>query len=59
MTRAQIVGAINGMRSDIKTLGEEMSNMQMVLDNGTLVGQLTPGTDKALGDIQKYKERWA
>lgn len=51
--------ALNGIRQDIKDLGESMSHMQMVMNNGALVGQIGRGMDKQLGNIQKFKERWA
>ena len=51
--------ALQGIRQDIKDLGESMSHMQMVMNNGALVGQIGRGMDKQLGSIQKFKERWA
>lgn len=50
---------LRGIRSDIKQLGEAITNMNMVLDSGTLVGQLTPGIDRSLGSITDMKERFA
>ena len=50
---------LNGIRSDIKDLGEAMSHMQMVMNNGALVGQIGNSMDRQLGSIQKFKERWA
>lgn len=50
---------LRGIRSDLKQLGEAITNMNMVLDSGTLVGQLTPGIDRGLGSIAGMKERWA
>lgn len=55
----EVVKALNGVRSDLKNLGEALSSMDMVLDNGALVGQMGTGMDKQLGTIQKFKERWA
>ena len=55
----QMLQAMNGMRSDIKQLGEAMSTMGITLDSGVMVGALTPGTDRELGNITKFKERWA
>lgn len=51
--------ALNGMRRDIKALTDNMVNMQMVLDSGVLVGQLTPGIDVTLKQRTRMKERWA
>lgn len=53
------IEALNGMRRDIKVLTENMANMQMVLDSGVLVGQLTPGLDVSLSQRTKFKGRWA
>lgn len=50
---------LRGIRTDLKRLGEAITNMNMVLDSGTLVGQLTPGIDRGLGSISGMKERWA
>ena len=50
---------LRGIRTDLKRLGEAITNMNMVLDSGTLVGQLTPGIDRGLGSIAGMKERWA
>ena len=51
--------ALNGMRRDIKALTDNMANMQMVLDSGVLVGQLTPGLDVSLSQRTRFKGRWA
>lgn len=53
------INTLNGIRSDIKDLGSAMGNMQMVLNNGVLVGQIGNSMDRQLGTIQKFKERWA
>lgn len=58
-SNVEVVRALNGVRSDLKDLGEALSSMDMVLDNGALVGQMGTGMDKQLGTIQKFKERWA
>lgn len=50
---------LRGIRTDLKNLGEAITHMNMVLDSGTLVGQLTPGIDSQLGAISGLKERWA
>ena len=59
MTNLEVVSALNGVRSDLKDLGNALSSMNMVLDNGVLVGQIGTGMDRQLGTIQKFKERWA
>ncbi len=58
-TQAGIISAIRGVRSDINYLGERIANMQMVMDSGAIVGSIGGGMDRQLGNIQKYKERWA
>ena len=58
-SNVEVVRALNGVRSDLKDLGEALSSMDMVLDNGALVGQMGTGMDKQLGTIQKFKQRWA
>ena len=59
MSEAATLRALNGVRSDLKDLGNALSAMDMVLDNGVLVGQMGIGMDRQLGTIQKFKERWA
>lgn len=59
MSEAATLRALNGVRSDLKDLGNALSAMDMVLDNGVLVGQMGTGMDRQLGTIQKFKERWA
>ena len=58
-TEAGILSQIRGIRSDLMYLGESITNMQMVLDSGVLVGSIGGGVDQRLGTIQKLKERWA
>lgn len=50
---------VQGIRGDLNTLGQAMTNMQMVMDSGALVGSISGGIDKELGTVQKLKERWA
>ena len=45
----RVVGAIAGLRSDVVEMGRQMSNMQMVLDSGALIGELSGPMDDALG----------
>lgn len=59
VAHANTQAAIQGIREDIRYLGETIAGMQMVLDSGTLVGSIGGGMDKELGNIQKLKERWA
>lgn len=55
----EIVGTINGLHEDIATLGAAIANMQILLNTGQVVGAVTPGVDRQLGNIQKYNARWA
>ena len=54
---ADVVHAINSLKSDVNALGESISNIKMVLDTGTLVGAMTPVVDKRLGIRKMYAER--
>ena len=53
------IDVIRGIRSDISRLGDAITNMQMVMDTGAVVGAITPSVDRALGSMQGLKERWA
>lgn len=44
-----IVGAISSVNARIDALGEKMSNMQIVLNSGALVGQISGDIDRNLG----------
>ena len=44
-----VVAAINSLRGDVNELSTQMSSMQVMLDGQTLVGELTPAIDSALG----------
>ena len=57
--QAAIVNAIRGVQDDITRLGEEMSKMQVMMNTGQVVGAITTGVDRQLGNIQKYNARWA
>ena len=58
-TGNDMFSVVQGIRTDLNTLGQAMSNMQMVMDSGALVGSISGGVDKELGSYQKLKERWA
>lgn len=51
--------ALNGIRTDLKNLGDEMSRMQIVMNSGSLVGEITGDMDRSLGARQRLRERWA
>ena len=59
MNQADVINAITSIKGDIQYLGESISQMQMVLNTGVLVGSISGGVDQSLGQIQKFKERWA
>jgi len=44
-----VVDAISELKSDINTLSKSMSRMQVVMDTGRLVGELTDPIDQSLG----------
>ena len=44
-----VVESLKGLRSDMSNLADSFENMQIVMDNGALVGAITPGIDRALG----------
>ena len=44
-----MTSAIGNLNDRINQLDETISNLQVVMDTGALVGQLTPGIDKNLG----------
>ena len=54
---SDVVSAIGSLSDDITSLKETMSNIQMVLDTGKVVGALTPMIDKQLGVRKMYAGR--
>jgi hypothetical protein len=52
-----VASTISELRGDIADLKSAMTNLQVVLDSGTLVGQLINPIDNALGRRQVYKGR--
>lgn len=48
---------IESFRSDISDLGDRISSMRVVMDTGTVVGELAPGMDSALGRRANYSSR--
>ena len=44
-----ILEGMLSLRGDLTTLSEQMSKMQVVMDSGALVGEISPGVDKNLG----------
>lgn len=54
---SDVIAAINGLQTDIQTLSENMESIQMVMDTGAVVGQLTKPMDKALGRMSVWRAR--
>ena len=54
---SDVVGAIDSLKEDILSLKDAMTNMQMVLDTGTMVGAITPAIDQQLYTRQVYAGR--
>jgi tape measure domain-containing protein len=52
-----VVREINNLRDDISNLQAAMTNMQVVMNTGALVGQLVEPMDKALGSKALIKNR--
>ena len=46
---SDILTCMNGLRSDINLLGDQMSKMQIFMDSGVLVGAIANDMDRALG----------
>lgn len=46
-----IVDSVNSLQNTVSDLGDKIEQIQIVLDTGTLVGELTPGIDEKLGKL--------
>lgn len=57
MQNRDVVGELKQMSNKINRLGQAIENMQMVLDTGVLVGQLTPGINSELGILATREGR--
>lgn len=57
----RMVEAITGLRRDVNAMGMQMSNLQVVMDSGALVGQIAKPMDSALGNmaLRNWREREA
>ena len=53
----RIVAAIQELRGDMAALTDQVGRMQMVLDTGTLVGEISPAIDQELGTRANWKGR--
>ena len=56
-SQQSVVDAIGDLRSDVVTLGERMSRLQVMLDGQTLVGGIIDPLDEALGQRAILSER--
>jgi hypothetical protein len=54
---AQVVNAITEIRKDISDLSIAMSQMQMVMDSGVLVGEIADKMDMKLGVLAVQRGR--
>ena len=54
---SDVVGELQALREEMAYMTEEMTNMQMVVDSGALVGAIAPGMDRSLGRMTKFKGR--
>ena len=46
---SSITGVLGKLRGDLSNYTDKISKLQIVMDNGTLVGELIPGIDRELG----------
>ena len=49
MDNSDVVSAIDTLNGEVATLKDVMTNLQVVLDTGTMVGAMTPAIDQQLG----------
>lgn len=56
-SQQSVVDAIGDLRSDVVTLGERMSRLQVMLDGQTLVGEIIDPIDQELGSRMELKQR--
>ena len=54
---ANVIKAINGLESRLDNVASRIESMRVVLDNGTLVGEMAPGMDVELGNISTLTRR--
>ena len=56
-SNGQIVDAIDGLKSDLSDLVDKVSQLQVVMDTGELVGAISPEMDRSLGVAAMMKRR--
>ena len=54
---SEIVGAIATLREDVADLADAITKMKVILDSGTMVGELLPRIDSGLGRMAGHKGR--
>ena len=53
----KLVDAIDGLKSDLSDLVDKVSQLQVVMDTGELVGAISPEMDRSLGVAAMMKRR--
>ena len=53
----KLTSAIDSLRNDFSEMASKLERMQVVLDSGTLVGEIAPDMDNALGGLAKMNRR--
>lgn len=53
----EVVSAIRELRSDVQALSENMESMQIVMDTGTMVGELAKPMNKEMSRLNAYARR--
>jgi tape measure domain-containing protein len=56
-SNAAVVSEIQALREDMDFMTDELTNMQIVMDTGALVGSTVGAYDQALGSRQVYSKR--
>lgn len=54
---SDVVKAVNEVTKQVDILGQQVTNMKMVMDSGAMVGALASKMDRKLGRSAAYKER--
>ena len=54
---SDVVKAVNEVTKQVDILGQQVTNMKMVMDSGVMVGALASKMDRKLGRSAAYKER--
>ena len=52
-----LTNAVNGLRSDMATYNANVTNLQVVMDTGTVAGELTPNINRNLGKQSELSQR--